>query len=385
MNPSNEDAEDPFPRGSIPFLTIHQAKGMEFPVVVLGNPRKDKRGPQVVETMVNPYISSKREPLERMFELDKARMFYVALSRPQNLLVLAHYKSQGNTVSEPFKSMLNDEFPRIKDFDVNTLPEVETVASDLPKSYSYTGDYLIYKRCPRNYMIFGKYEFAPSRSQTMFFGSLVHETIEDLHQFLISKRMPEMTPEGIDDQEVEQYIRTAFAENFERLRFESGHALSAEVKQAALNQAIQYWRKLKDIACKVTDTEVRLVLPNQRTPKRRSFNIEGVVDLVREEDKTTMYDLKTHDPDYVRKNLSQYEEQLNIYAYIWQRLRGQDLDETAVISTQFPESLRKAFDSNNSEKIEQELEKWERVGTNEVRSRQCWKDNQRFRESGGSN
>ena len=35
-----EDAEDPFPRGRIPFLTIHQAKGLEFPVVVLGNPRK---------------------------------------------------------------------------------------------------------------------------------------------------------------------------------------------------------------------------------------------------------------------------------------------------------------------------------------------------------
>src|SRR5206468_1521514 len=31
-----EDADDPFPRGRIPFLTIHQAKGLEFPVVVLG-------------------------------------------------------------------------------------------------------------------------------------------------------------------------------------------------------------------------------------------------------------------------------------------------------------------------------------------------------------
>ena len=33
-----EDAEDPFPKGRIPFLTIHQSKGLEFPVVVLGNP-----------------------------------------------------------------------------------------------------------------------------------------------------------------------------------------------------------------------------------------------------------------------------------------------------------------------------------------------------------
>lgn len=53
-----------------------------------------------------------------------------------------------------------------------------------------------------------------------------------------------------------------------------------------------------------------------------------------------MYDLKTHDPDYIRTNLGDYEDQLNIYAYIWKTLRRQDLDEAAIIATQFPESLR---------------------------------------------
>ena len=49
-----EDADDPFPKGRIPFLTIHQSKGLEFPVVVLANPRKDDRGPQRVETTDPP-------------------------------------------------------------------------------------------------------------------------------------------------------------------------------------------------------------------------------------------------------------------------------------------------------------------------------------------
>jgi DNA helicase-2/ATP-dependent DNA helicase PcrA len=34
-----EDADDPFPKGRISFLTIHQSKGLEFPVVVLGSSR----------------------------------------------------------------------------------------------------------------------------------------------------------------------------------------------------------------------------------------------------------------------------------------------------------------------------------------------------------
>ena len=33
-----------FPKGRIPFLTIHLAKGLEFPVVVLGNLRKNDNG-----------------------------------------------------------------------------------------------------------------------------------------------------------------------------------------------------------------------------------------------------------------------------------------------------------------------------------------------------
>ncbi len=48
-----EDEENPFPRGRIPFLTIHQAKGLEFPVVVLGNLDKRDRGTPSIERQVN--------------------------------------------------------------------------------------------------------------------------------------------------------------------------------------------------------------------------------------------------------------------------------------------------------------------------------------------
>lgn len=183
-----EDAEDPFPRGRIPFLTIHQSKGLEFPVVVLGNPRKRTDRPQRMEEIVQPLLRRHSEPLDRMPQFDAMRMFYVAVSRAKNLLVIAQYSGRGQHVNEPFASMLDDHFPRITEFDVNSLPKAKITADDLPKTYSYTGDFLLYKRCPRQYMAFRKYGFAPARSQTMFFGSLVHQTIEDLHQHLIALR-----------------------------------------------------------------------------------------------------------------------------------------------------------------------------------------------------
>jgi DNA helicase-2/ATP-dependent DNA helicase PcrA len=184
-----EDAEDPFPKGRVPFLTIHQSKGLEFPVVVLGNLRKDNRGPQKIETLVQPLVHREGEPLDKMTEFDTMRMFYVALSRAKNLVVLAHFKGQGNRINEPFRTLLDDRFPRIPNFDLDTVP-VATLDNDAPpRNYSYTSDYLLYQKCPRQYMIFRKYGFVPSRSQTMMFGSLVHRTMDDLHQYLIAKRM----------------------------------------------------------------------------------------------------------------------------------------------------------------------------------------------------
>lgn len=184
-----EDAEDPFPKGRIPFLTIHQAKGLEFPVVVLGSARKDTwKGPQAVERLVQPFLDREGEPLERMAEFDAMRLFYVALSRAKNLLVIAHPRGRGQYINKPFQALLDGAFPRIPQLDVTGLPAARLVEEEAPHSYSYTGDYLFYQRCPRQYMIFRKYDFAASRSQTMMFGSLVHRTLDDLHQLLIARR-----------------------------------------------------------------------------------------------------------------------------------------------------------------------------------------------------
>lgn len=183
-----ENPEDPFPRGRVPFLTIHQAKGLEFPVVVLGNLRKDDKGPQITEQLVQPLIDrADGEPLDRMSAFDIMRMYYVALSRAKNLLVLAQYRGPGQWVNESFKAILPD-IPSIAELDIAKIPCARTADDRLPRAYSYTGDYLAYQRCPRQYMVFRKYGFEASQTRTMFFGSLVHRTLDDLHNFLIAQR-----------------------------------------------------------------------------------------------------------------------------------------------------------------------------------------------------
>jgi len=163
----------------------------------------------------------------------------------------------------------------------------------------------------------------------------------------------------LSDKEIEQRIREAFELNYEMLRLEGGHAITPNGKQLALNQVLYYWRKLRDVAERVTDTEVKLSLPEQRTPKKRRFCIEGIVDIVREEKETWMYDIKTHDPNYVKENLDLYEQQLNVYAFIWQTLRKQPLNHTAVIATSFPDGLNDAIKKRDEPRIAAEMAKWQ--------------------------
>jgi hypothetical protein len=162
--------------------------------------------------------------------------------------------------------------------------------------------------------------------------------------------------------ETEDFIRATFERNFETLRYESGgHSLTTDVREAALNQVLLYWRKLHGIAEKVTDTEVKLNLPAQQTPAGRTFGIEGVVDIVREHGQTTMYDIKTHDVEYVRSNKELYERQLNVYAHIWQNLRGQELDYTAIIATNYPDGIREALESGDERRLAYEVGRWDPV------------------------
>jgi len=164
-----------------------------------------------------------------------------------------------------------------------------------------------------------------------------------------------------NDTQIEEFIRDTFEQNYELLRLQGAGALSQDVRETALQQALFYWRKLRDIAESVTDTEVKLTLLGQTTPAGREFAIDGVVDIVREDTRTLMYDIKTHDADYVRANRGLYEQQLNVYAHIWQELRGEPLDSAAVLATNLPDRLREAIDSDDQQRIQHELDLWQPV------------------------
>jgi hypothetical protein len=161
--------------------------------------------------------------------------------------------------------------------------------------------------------------------------------------------------------EIEEKIRERFELNYEILRAEGGHALTNYAKSMALNQILFYYRKMRSVADKITETEVKLSLPDQFTAAGRRFCIEGIVDIVSEQGETIMYDIKTHDAGYIKANKQIFQRQLNVYAFIWQKLRENSLNRTAIISTALPPALRAAIFLKNEARIQSEIEKWDPV------------------------
>ncbi len=189
-----EDKDDPFPRGRISFLTIHQSKGLEFPVVVLGSLFRKEREADIKEKTVRKLLHKENEgePLDRISKFDTMRMFYVALSRAENLLILPQY-TRGSAATDEFKELIaSSSFKELNAFDPREMDKAKKHDKKVTAIYSYTSDFMLYKRCARQYMFLRKYEFTGSRTQTMMFGSLVHQTIEDLHHLLIDKREKEL-------------------------------------------------------------------------------------------------------------------------------------------------------------------------------------------------
>lgn len=159
--------------------------------------------------------------------------------------------------------------------------------------------------------------------------------------------------------DVDAKIGELFDSNYRQMLAEGGvHVLTPRALAQARQQVEQYWKKMRDIAINVTETEVKIQLPNRVTPKQRKFVIEGVVDLVREGDRLRMYDIKTHFCEEVRRNCDSYAAQLNVYAYVWRELRGQVVHEMGIIAIQLPEALRMALRDGDLAEAQRHSQTW---------------------------
>lgn len=309
-----EDDSEYAPSGCVSFLTIHQSKGMEFPIVVvdsLGNKPKKNNNDLMIEIEENYFHRPAFEPYDRTKFFDFWRLYYTAFSRAQDLLVLTCNKDNRNP--SPYFREIYEELPSVNDsrFNINEFSFTLVKDVNIKNTYSFTSNITVYETCARQYKFYKELEFMPVRGGAMLFGTLVHETIEDVHKAALSNEENEINQEN---------ITYWFETNYETLSKTEHTYLAKAQLDAALNQVLRYvdrqhgdWSVIKE-----AEVDVSLVKPD--------YIIEGKIDLIKGEgDTVEIVDFKSEkkpDMEKMRGRLEQYRRQLNIYAYLVEQRTG---------------------------------------------------------------
>lgn len=314
-----EDDAEYAPSGCVSFLTIHQSKGMEFPIVFvdsLGNmPRKSYK--ELINEVEDKYFHRPAfEPYENTKFFDFWRLYYTAFSRAQDLLVLTcdeNKRTPSKYFSEVYEELQSIESPifDLTEFDFKTVKRV-----NLKDTFSFTSHITVYETCALQYKFYKELEFMPVRENAMVFGTLVHETIEDIHRAAIRSEEHLITTDNI----------TQWFENNYTSLIKSEHTYLAEPQRmAALNQVLRYAERQsgKWDTIKQAEVDVSLV--------QTDYIIEGKIDLVKGIDGTVeIVDFKSErkpDMERMRQRLEHYRRQLQIYAYLIEQRTGQKVSK----------------------------------------------------------
>lgn len=347
-----EDFDMITPSGCVSFMTIHQSKGLEFPITCVASlesgPRKSFS--KIDEEIQNFYYGEESyEPLERMKYFDFWRLFYTAFSRAQNLLVLTGVdnltsRADGEHLS-PSKYFLS-VYPRAKGwldiFDGDScLVDLDTVkASNIKHEYSFTSHILLYENCSVQYKFFRELEFTPVRTTAVMFGTLVHQTIEDVHKVVL-----EGHPEMVTDENISRWMY----ENYHQLAKMNGLYLRDSALRVVKKHVKNYVAFAEKDWSKVKEAEVPVTL------QKDEYILEGQIDLIRgDNDSVEILDFKTEKKPNInseegREKLRRYRRQLEIYAHIIEQRYGKKVtkmhlyytgaeDETPFITYDFVRS-----------------------------------------------
>jgi|HubBroStandDraft_2_1064218.scaffolds.fasta_scaffold01902_8 DNA helicase-2/ATP-dependent DNA helicase PcrA len=209
--------EEDFPGDAVQLMTVHGAKGLEFPQVFLLR-INSKKFPATERSRVFEFpaaLMKEGQPAEQFHIQEERRLFYVALTRAENRLTLTTLTEKRGKIPVFVEDVLME--PAIKRRDVRQLmpklPEAPAIArkgrqsgADLqlfpasvepPKIFSRIADWALefhpptpepltlspsavsgYRSCPQQYLFSRGWSLKEGPKAVLSFGSVMHTTIK---------------------------------------------------------------------------------------------------------------------------------------------------------------------------------------------------------------
>lgn len=346
-----EDEERYAPSGSVSFLNIHQAKGLEYPVVIV--PSLDERArwdaesdliSQVVET-----VSGRKpaEPPKEMKNFDLWRKYYTAFSRAETLLVLASSQKKGDT-SEAFQWIM-PALPayNAKEADYHHLTCRPVGRNVFKPRFAFTSQIALYEECPMKYLWHRVYRFAGTQGSHAMYGELVHETIEDIHRAALRGEADRVTPSVIYGWMMANYISLSEKEN-------------SWLPEAKLKQAFSEIRGYVDFRKENWDDTLAAECPLELV--KDDYILNGTIDLLSGNgDKVWVIDFKTgKKPPMDSPLMEKYLSQLEVYAYLVETKLGRSVERLVLYFTSDAKDPCVVFPMSK-ERVEKRMEEFDKT------------------------
>jgi DNA helicase-2/ATP-dependent DNA helicase PcrA len=291
------------PGDAVTIMTIHQAKGLEFPVVVVGsvmNGRLPCTRRRACYEVPHELRAGGEPEVEDPHLVDERKLFYVAATRARELLILGTadvVNKRGGGPSVFLHEMLGDDLQGAVDLSEARVLQIEShpVTGAGPRERLSFSQLAYYLQCPVRFKFAVVYGLELPRPDPVDFGANVHRALLGIHERAQAGRIP--SPEDVEEIVTDTWIPAPQAEPAQ------DHA----AQRAAVRQLRRYVTNHGDSLSRVAQAETSFSFGLARQV------LVGKIDLVRHADGGyELVDFKTSQS--APAAMEQVDVQLDLYA-----------------------------------------------------------------------
>ena len=301
--------DNPF---SVKISTVHQSKGLEFPVVFVcsviknrfpGRKKKDKNLIPIPEELLlkfkNREVTFLAEDtlMPDEFEMEERRLFYVAMTRAQDVLVVS--TANKIKVNKVGFSPYIKEIEKIEDV-MNSCKYMEEcknrdLSEEKPISLSYSS-IDSYNRCPFIYKMVYEYGFQYPPSYMQNYGIIVHNCLQKIHNGLKNN-------EKIDGVRIKSIVNTCWIKLHNKKKKDNIQ------KSIIERNLLEYTREIQEYSNKIISAEEPFSIV------KKNMEINGRTDLILENrnGEIELLDFKAREQEGIEKTSVGF--QLKMYEY----------------------------------------------------------------------
>ena len=279
-------------QNAIQLMTIHQSKGLEFPVVFIPSQNERQKQKTVIDIICEQ--TGKDEYLRN----EEKRVFYVGCTRAENLLFAshsAHLTGRRKTYDPTIELRDLESFPQIQKKHYQKFIPLRKKVKKESMVISFN-KIKTYNTCPLQYKYRMEWNLDSQRFGGMLFGNNVHQLLEIVFKQI--KEGGKITIKTIEKIIEDNWNNVVFRRDEENLKF----------KASAKNQIINFF---KDRLSEFNPDNIFSIEESFHYPINENVLVDGRYDLIlKNKNNIEIIDFKTG--DHKDEN---YETQLSFYKY----------------------------------------------------------------------